>query len=289
MTKLKRYKKAELRCYNKQRKALEKQKEELQQGMNAAYEDCVDELVTDLHSKSMAVVNKCIQDAMQQTESTKGTELKRYKKQILRGGLFGEFLDWLNPKYENRHKIIPTVKAGYVRGALEGVTQKIQYEIEMQCTNYIAEWKERVNKAIMRVVENSEIESGAIDVLAMRRIIRAVVNSIETPKIHAQALPSELKRSGKLQGDDAEAFMDAARSYGQDLQSTMNESVKYYVYSVKYNLERQDISTVIVSRYREEIENLERDVQNKEASLDRYNCVFAKLEKISPAELSPIL
>ena len=277
---------SDIEVIKKQLKGLEKQKNALKKNMNSAYGDCVDELATHLRSTFRSVVKACIQDAMQQAESAEGTDSRSYEVEVSRGGFFGGIIDFFaGKKSETRYEEFATVKAVYVRNALEGVTQMIQGGIEERCADYVAEWKKQVNTAIMRAVENSDIESGAIDVLAMGQIIRAVVNSIKEPQIHAQALPSELKQSGTLQGSDAEAFMDAARSYRNNLQSTMNESVKYYVNSVKNDLERWDISSVIVSRYREMIQKLEFDVQNKEASLDMYNRVFAELERISPAEL----
>ena len=162
-----------------------------------------------------------------------------------------------------------------MRSELESVVQTIQHGMEQPREDCVFNWKKDVNKAIVKAVEKADPEGEMVNISAIKRIIRSVVDNIDSPEIPRQELPGELRKSGTLQGSKAEDFINTAKSYIRDLENTMKNAVANYLRSL--GLER-DISTNIVSQYEREIQNLERDIRNKEASLDIYNCVLAKLE-----------
>ena len=229
----------------KQIKALENQKDSLRYGLQEAYDDGVHNLKRDLRQELSGVVTRYIQYVTQQAKGAEGTTTETYRYQDYRGGT--GFLDYWFPRYATGYRELTTVKAGYVRSELESTMLTIQNAMEQPCEDCVFNWKKDVNKAMMDVVEESDPEGKMIDIKTIRKIIRDVINSIESPEIPGQELPNELKRSGTLQGSDAENFIDTAKSYIRGLENTMKNAVANYLRSL--GLEH-DISTDIVSRYK---------------------------------------
>lgn len=251
-------------------------KEKAVESVNESYLSVVEDLDIDLNDKLNDKVSSYFSSSRSDINNSEGMETDTWEESTSK---------WYNPlswgSTTTKSKTYTTVKAGRVRESLEDLRDKLESTIEQDSKRYIKEWKKRLYKEIISTLRK-EAGDEILEINIISKTIRSVLNSVNYPEITYQGnFPSSLKESGTLSGSYAERFLDNARDYLSDLKTRVKNDIKTYTSSLVNTLKSEDVAEHIFSKYTKEIEQLEKDIQNKELSLDRLNNILKQLENIN--------
>ena len=116
------------------------------------------------------------------------------------------------------------------------------------------------------------IGDDALDPVSIKRALRNAVSRTPQPEMEYDgSLPSKLNKTGKLAGSEAETFLDSAREYLSSLKRRVGKDIRRYSGSLLEKLKKFDISKEILGDYKKQLEELEEQIKNRKASLDRFN------------------
>jgi len=260
---------------------------------NETFRDLVDELEINLKNALLTELNKFFSEANREIRDSESTETVTKTETVtvdeegiwggikrFLGGLFGQD-DWgKKEEIKTYTETYTVVRAGIVRNALEELTDNVENIISLRAKEYINSWRKNIFKDLIGVLRDVAGDEN-LEISVLSAAIRKVINSVELPDIsYSNTLPSSLRKSGTLQGYEAEVFIDDARDYVSNLKSMVKNDINNYVNSLVSKLQNENIAGEIFKSYDEEIAKLEEEIKTKEVSLARYKRILQELKEL---------
>ena len=113
--------------------------------------------------------------------------------------------------------------------------------------------------------------------------IRAIIEGLNLPdfKLPEGGLPQELKGSGSFEDEQGDNIMAVCRAHLSKLANTLSKKLTDEIASYAGAISKADIAKELLSRYHKQLDNLIKDIQNKEQSIVMYEKVKKELEAIA--------
>lgn len=193
------------------------------------------------------------------------------------GSVVGE-KDWGYNEVERTRAVI---KAGAVLDYLTEMHERCESALNDSANSFkIVFRKELYAKVLSQLREI--ISDDLIDKVDFKRSVDAVLDSIKFKEFdYADKLPSEIRgKTGFLKGDEANAFIQSVGNYVRDFEAEAKKDVKGYIQGLRTNLERQNFASDTLQKLKENMQNLQNQVQNKEQSIAQLDAKIQALKGI---------
>ncbi len=110
--------------------------------------------------------------------------------------------------------------------------------------------------------------------------MHAVTDKIEFEEFD-YTLPNEIRaQTGFLKGDEAVQFIQSVEKHLRDFEAETENDVKKYCTDLRKNLEKQDFANGVLSKLKNDMQNLKNQVQNKEQSIAQLDAKIKALKGI---------
>ena len=228
------------------------------------YYDLVDELKINMGSKLKSELKSYFKVTKNDINNAEGTETE--SREVSTSSWYNPF-SWGRTETETR--TFTTVRAGAVRSALSDLTIEIEGSIESVSDKTILSWRKSLTPVLLGTLRDNA-DDADINPSQIRKVVRNVINRVEFPNMSYSSgnLPSG---SGTLKENEAERFIDEAKDYVNSLTKRVNSDIDSYLGDLFSNLKGVDISKEIFSEYDAQLEDLGKQIEDKEITLDEYN------------------
>ncbi|ABF85014.1 dynamin family protein [Helicobacter pylori] len=281
----KRVKNADISAIKEQIVVYQNLSNEIETGFDGVYEEFILHFIKNTRDGLNETLTKAIRTA--KTRSREEEEEEHYIERVKQGGLSGSFkrnfLWWADDDagYDEVERTRVTIKAGAVLDHLTEMHERCESALNDSVESFkIVFRKELYAKVFSQLREI--ISDDLIDEVAFKRSVEAVLDSIEFKEFdYTDKLPGEIRgKTGKLKGDEANAFIQSVGNYVRDFEAETKKDVKGYIQGLRETLERQNFASDTLQKLQENMQNLHNQVQNKVQSIAQLDAQIQALKGI---------
>lgn len=281
----KRVKNADISAIKEQIKAYEKLSGNIEMKFREAYEEFILHFINNIRVGLDETLKKDIQTAKVGTEEEEGVE--RYTERVKQGGVWGSFkrnfLFWADDDagYEEVERTRAVIKAGAVVDYLTEMHESCERALNDSTNSFKVVFKKELYAKVFSQLHQI-ISDDLIDEGAFKKSVDAVLNSIEFEEFdYADKLPSEIRgKTGFLKGDEANAFIRSVENHVRNFEAEAKQDVKGYIQGLRENLKKQNFASDTLQKLKENMQNLQSQVQNKEQSIVKLDAQIKALKGI---------
>ncbi len=261
------------------------------------YYDLVDELKINMSSALKSELKSYFKATKGDINNAEGSETETWTTK--EGGFLGLF-----KKTVHHSDTYTTVRTGAVRSALSDLTVEIEGSIESVSDKTILSWRRSLTPTLLGVLRGN-VDDEDINPSQIRKVVRNVINRIEFPSLSYQDdltdketdnkskhsgfflgfldAPNSSLRSatGTLTESNAESFLDEAKDYVNSLKRRVSSDIDLYVDNLIANLKNLKISDEVFLEYDAQLDALEKQIENKEITLDEYKMLIESISGLS--------
>lgn len=239
--------------------------------INDAFDDSVNTLLADMKT----IFNRGKRDLMEKVrhdaECEKTTEVRT--SSYTTGW-------WLWKKTHYRSYEVEVIRAGAVKGLLDNLVFNLNNEITSAVSESHSKWRQFLQSSIVQAVQNSMPENFKSNVITAMDIRMAISKQVQVfdlsvpdlSNLSYRNLAPEIENySGKIEGCQKDSFIDATLEYLSRVNSTFNSYISDYLVSLEQQLRNSEpVSVMIFKNLDKCIDDLEKQLKDKEAMLKRY-------------------
>ncbi len=284
----KRIKNADMGAIKKQIEVYEKLSGNIEMKFRDAYEEFILHFINNIRAGLEETLKKAIKkaSALAQKEEKKEEETKHYTERVKQGGLFGSFkrnfLSWADDDagYDEVERTRATIKAGAVVDYLKEMHKICEKALNDSVGSFKIDFRKELYAKVLPVLRQIIRDDDLIDEAAFKKSVHAVTDKIKFEEFH-YTLPSEIgAQTGFLKGDEANAFIQSVGNYVRNFESEAKKDVKGYIQGLREALERQNFASDTLKKLKENMQNLQNQVQNKEQSIAQLDAKIQALKGI---------
>jgi len=257
-------------------KELKKKNEKLfskgTEAIDGTYEDCVDDFKATIRN----VITGKSKDLFEETK--KGiinTEQSRTETRRWTTGI----LFW--KKHHSENYEIRTLRTGIVKSALNDLVSELQDMLVNSVEEAKKDWKKEVQSRVTKALTSAVEDVDLIDVDMLKTALRRLVNNMELPDLDLGSNKFNSSLSGTLEDDDIDRFNDEVMGYMSNLRNIFNKARDEFISKAEQSAKREKMSGMIFSDLKKQLESLEKDIANKELTLERLKKCRSSLERIA--------
>lgn len=258
-----------------QEAALNKQRTNIQMSVGSVYDDLVSDIKLNLDKQLKDKLSSTMRQYDAASEGAQGTATESEEVYVGRGGFL-----WLKKKYETRYYEVTAVQTKPIRNAIEEIRNNLEDELSYIAESYSQAWKKKIYNQIvgsLREVMGDE----ELDVSMIARAVKNVLARIPEATFQlADDIPRNLKKTGKLKGSEAEEYISNADDYVSNLRNTIRNEINSYMKTLLGNLKKVDLPKELTGDLERNLQQLLSDIENKEASLYRYQGIQKELREL---------
>ncbi|MGL2581333.1 dynamin family protein [Helicobacter pylori] len=280
----KRVKNADMGAIKKQIEAYEKLSGNIEIGFREAYEEFIFHFIKNTRDGLDETLTKAIQKASALAREEE--EEERYTKRVKQSGLFGSFkrnfLSWADDDagYDEVSRTRVVIKAGAVVDYLKEMHKICEKALNDSVGSFKIDFRKELYAKVFPVLRQIIRDDDLIDEMAFKKSVHAVIDGIKFEEFH-YTLPSEIgAKTGFLKGDGAVQFIQSVETHLRDFEAETENDVKEYCTDLRKNLEKQDFANGVLSKLKKDMQNLEKQVQNKEQSIAQLDAQIKALKRI---------
>ncbi len=280
----KRIKNADMGAIKKQIEAYEKLSGNIEVGFREAYEEFVFHFIKNIRDGLNETLTKAIQTAKVGTQNEEKEE--RYTERVKQGGLggwarfFGSIVGEKDWGYNEVERTRATIKAGAVLDYLTEMHERCEGALNDSANSFKVVFKKELYAKVFPVLRQTIRDNDLIDEVAFKKSVMAVLDSIEFEEFD-YTLPSEIKgQTGLLKGDEALQFAQSVGNYVRNFEAETRKDVKGYIQGLRESLEKQNFASDTLQKLKENMQNLQNQVQNKVQSIAQLDAKIQALKGI---------
>ncbi|WP_307810319.1 hypothetical protein [Helicobacter pylori] len=282
----KRVKSADISAIKKQIEVYEKLSGNIEMKFREAYEEFILHFINNIRVGLEETLKKAIQTAKVGAEEEEGVE--RYTERVKQGGAWGSFkrnfLFWADDDagYEEVERTRAVIKAGAVVDYLIKMHNDCEKALNRSADSFNTNFKNALYAKVLSRMSEIIRDNSLIDKYAFKRSVDAVLNPIEFEEFdYADKLPGEIRgKTGFLKGDEAKAFIQSVENHARGFESEAKKDVKGYVQGLSENLKKQNFASDTLKKLKENMQNLQNQVQNKVQSIAQLDVQIQALKGI---------
>ncbi|WP_164864225.1 dynamin family protein [Helicobacter pylori] len=281
----KRVKNADISAIKEQIKTYENLSDNIDMKFRDAYEEFILHFINNIRVGLEETLKKAIQTA--KTRSREEEEEERYTERVKQGGLVGSlkrnFFSFFDDDagYDEVSRTRAVIKAGAVLDYLTEMHESCESVLNDSANSFKVVFKKELYAKVFSQLREI-ISDDLIDEVAFKRSVMAVLDRIEFKEFdYTDKLPSEIRgKTGNLKGDEADAFIQSVGNYVRNFESEVKKDVKGYIQGLRENLEKQNFASDTLKKLKENMQNLQNQVQNKEQSIAQLDAKIQALKGI---------
>ncbi|MDU9806582.1 dynamin-like GTPase family protein [Helicobacter pylori] len=281
----KRVKNADISAIKEQIKAYQNLSGNIKMKFREAYEEFILHFINNIRVGLEETLKKVIQTA--RVSAKKEEEEERYIERVKQGGLgglarwFGSIVGEKDWGYNEVERTRATIKAGAVLDYLTEMHERCESALNDSARSFKVVFKKELYAKVFSQLREI-ISDDLIDEVAFKKSVIAVLDRIEFKEFdYADKLPGEIRgKTGNLKGDEANAFIQSVGNYVRDFEAEAKKDVKGYIQGLREALERQNFASDTLQKLKENMQNLQNQVQNKEQSIAQLDAQINALKGI---------
>ncbi|GAA8533927.1 dynamin family protein [Helicobacter pylori] len=280
----KRVKNVDMGAIKKQIEAYEKLSGNIEIGFREAYEEFIFHFIKNIRDGLNETLTKAIQKAKVGAQNEEGEEY--YTERVKQGGVWGslkrKFFSWADDDagYDEVSRTRVVVKAGAVVDYLIEMHEICKKALNDSVGSFKIVFKKELYEKVFPVLRQIINDDDLIDEVAFKKSMHAVTDKIKFEEFY-YTLPSEIRaQTGILKGYGAVQFIQSVETHLRDFEAETKNDVKEYCTDLEKNLEKQDFANDVLSKLKNDMQNLKNQVQNKEQSITQIDAQIKALREI---------
>ncbi|EQL47218.1 dynamin family protein [Helicobacter pylori] len=280
----KRIKNADMGAIVQQIEAYKNLSDEIEIEFKDAYEEFIFHFIKNIRDGLNETLTKAIQKASVGTENEEKEEY--YTKRVKQGGLggwarfFGGIFNEKDWGYNEVECTRAVIKAGAVVDYLIEMHKHCEEALNESVKSFKIVFKKELYAKVFPVLRKIINDDDLIDEVAFKKSVHAVTDKIKFEEFD-YTLPSEIRaQTGILKGDEANAFIQSVEMHVRDFEAEAKKDVKGYIQGLRETLERQNFASDTLQKLKENMQNLQNQVQNKEQSIAQLDAKIQALKGI---------
>jgi len=254
------------------------------EAVDGTYEDCLHNFKitvnNEITKKSKGLFDKVRRENSgdERNEMRTGTRTeKRYKYSILWGLInFGEYDAEIPYNYEVR-----TLRTGVVKSRLNDLVADLQDLLYNSIEEAKMDWKKSVQNRVTDALMNAVDDIDLIDIDMLKTALRRLINNMELPDLDLGSNKFKSSFNGTIENNNVDRFSDEVLAYMDNLKNIFNKARDTFISKAEKSAKREKMSDMIFSDLKKQLETLEKEIENKELTLDRLKKCRSALEKIA--------
>ena len=242
------------------------------EAIDGTFEDCVDEFkssVRDLVSKESRIL---FDEAKSESAGAEGSVTRT--RHWTTGILFWK-------KHHSSNYEVRTLRTGAVKLTLNTLVTDLQDALVKSVEDAKTEWKKTVQGRVIMELRKAVGDDDMPDISLLKTALRRLVNNMELPNLDFGSNTFSGSLSGTVEDDDVDRFMDEAHSFMTNLRNVFNKTRDEFLSTMEKSAKREKMSELLFSNFKKQLESLEKEIQNKELTLDRLDKCAAALGNIA--------
>lgn len=211
-----------------------------------------------------------------QKEETKSRQVahKRIKgtgfMNWISGGRFGN-----ETVYETQSYTVRTIQSAPVKQKLNFTVQELQENLEVEAEKAVIEWKQNVQAKTINALR-AKLDADDIDISLVKTSIRRVVENMKIPDFSLSSVQFSSEYSGILKNDKVDKFLDTVNEYVFNLRHEYSSQIQNFLKEMSESAKKESLSSLLFESMDKELSELEKQIENKESTLERYKMCIAE-------------
>ncbi len=281
----KRVKNADISAIKEQIGAYQSLSGNIEMKFREVYEEFILHFINNIRASLEETLTKAIQTAKTRSREEEGEEY--YTERVKQGGLgglarwFGSIVGEKDWGYNEVERTRATIKAGAVLDYLTEMHERCESALNDSARSFKVVFKKELYAKVFSQLREI-ISDDLIDEVAFKKSVIAVLDRIEFKEFdYTDKLPGEIRgKTGNLKGDEANTFIQSVGNYVRDFEAEAKKDVKGYIGGLRENLEKQNFASDTLQKLKENMQNLQNQVQNKEQSIAQLDAQIKALKGI---------
>lgn len=175
-----------------------------------------------------------------------------------------------------------SIQAGRVLSVIREIRDSLESKLNSQATEAKAEFrkdfKRQVFQGIKDICENGE----RIERKKINNAVEMILVKVPSPNFEIKhPIPSAIEKRGRLVDDEAKRFSQDADNYMYNkLKPAIKKEINDYIADVIKTLDLASLAGSITTFLEKEINQLVKEIENKEESKEKYNRILKELNKL---------
>jgi len=240
------------------------------EAIDGTYEDCVDDFKSTIRNVITAKSKKLFDEA---AGKNAGAEQSRTETDEWTTGW------WIFKKRHSRSYEVRTLRTGVVKSTLNDLVMDLQDLLVNSVEEEKQNWKKSVQNKVTGALTSAVEDVDFIDFDMLKTALRRLVNNMELPDLDLGSNKFNSSFSGTIEDDDIDRFYDEMQTYMSNLKNTFNKARDEFISKAEQSAKREKMSGMIFSDLKKQLETLEKEIENKELTLERLKKCRSALEK----------
>ncbi|WP_367688554.1 dynamin family protein [Helicobacter pylori] len=278
----KRVKNADMGAIKKQIEAYEKLSGNIEIGFREAYEEFIFHFIKNTRDGLNETLTKAIRTAKVGAQNEEGEEY--YTERVKQGGFFGSFkrnfLFWADDDagYDEVLRSRAVIKAGAVVDYLKEMHKICEKALNDSVESFKIVFRKELYAKVFPVLRQIIRDDDLIDEVVFKKSVHAVTDKIKFEEFY-YTLPNKIgAKTGILKGYGAVQFIQSVEKHLRDFEAEIGNDVKEYCTDLRKNLEKQDFANGVLSKLKNDMQNLKNQAQNKEQSIAQLDAQIKALK-----------
>ncbi len=249
-----------------------------------AYENFIYHFIKNIRDGLNETLKNAIQTAKKSAEKEEDEEY--YIERVKQKGAWGSFkrnVLWLfdgDAGYDEVERTRVVIKAGAVVDYLREMHESCEDALNDSVQSFKINFKKDLYKKVFSLLRQIIQDDDLIDEVAFKKSVMAVLDPIEFGEFE-YILPSEISaQTGFLKGDEAVLFIQKMREHFRDFKARAKSDVKEHCDFLNKALGEQNFASGVLSKLQKDMQDLQKQVQNKEQSIAQLDAQIKALKGI---------
>ncbi|WQS00192.1 dynamin family protein [Helicobacter pylori] len=289
-----RIKNADMVAIKKQIEAYEKLSDKIEIGFRDAYEEFIFGFIKNIKDGLGKALNEAIKNADRKIIQEKEIEIdknlcptkvpqKGFLGPIKRtfGNFFGKKSWGYDEVWRTEITEVTTVKAGVVVDYLEKMHEICENALNDSVKSFKSVFKKELYAKVFPILRKIINDDSLIDEVAFYKSVMAVLDSIKFKEFDHTDIPSEIKnQTGLLKDYRADRFEKSVKTHLKGFEAKVENDMKGYIKVLEENLKDQNFAADVLLKLKNDMQNLRKQVQNKERSIAQIDAQIKALKEI---------
>jgi len=272
---------SDLKTVQEQKNAAEKMLRDGSDAVDDAFEESLNTFKTELRETVMSKAKNLFAETQSGSKDAVSTTTVEKTGSRKKDGMISRGLNFLNDDWgreDYSYSVeVTTIRAGAVTSMINNLVDELQDELSRAVNDAKREWKQKVQRQVAGELQTALEDAGQFFVM-LKKALRGSINNMQLPDMEID-FPFNNKKSGVLNGSEAEKFIEKIETYLDELRSHYRKQTTKLIDDLALAARQKKMSDLIFSDLIAQLKTLEGALKDKQSTLERLNRCFAELNK----------